>query len=274
MVKPEAIHSVNTDNPFWNLMVYADPGIGKTFLAGTSARADHDVLILRSPMDHTDTIKIHHPTHIIDEWVMRDWGDMDDAHEYLRHEKHGYRWVWPDCMSLIQEMGLDGIMEDLVAAKPHRNRYVPDKGEYGENMSRLSGWVRNMSGLDFNLGMTAHVMRYTSPKTGEEMLMPYIQGKQMPEKLCSYANVVGHLEVVHSEKHGKVRVLHTQPHDEFYAKDGFGAFPDRIVRPTIPKMEEAVTKAKKSPGAKRGGQKAATTRRTKPARKRTAATGK
>lgn len=254
MPKPAAIKEVSAQRAHWTIIVYADPGVGKTWLAATSAKEDHDTLIVRPPTDHTDTIDIHFDV-IVDEWVVHDWQDMDEVHEYLRHEDHGYRWVWMDSVSLVQEIGLDGIMQDLVTAKPHRNEHVPDRGEYGENMNRLSKWIRNMSALDFNFGMTAHVIRYTSPKTGDEHLMPWVQGKMMPEKICGYANVVGHLDIIESEKHGEVRVLHVKPHDEYYAKDGFGAFSGRILRPDISKMEEEVKKAKKSKRKKSASKK-------------------
>lgn len=261
MAKPKQIQPVSAGSAYWTLMVYSDPGVGKTYLAATSAREDHDTLIVRPPTDHTDTIDIHFDT-VVDEWVVEDWHDMDEVHEYLRHEDHGYRWVWADSLSLLQEIGLDGIMQDLVAAKPHRNEYVPDRGEYGENMSRISKWIRNVSALEFNFGMTAHVMRYTSPKTGDEHLMPWIQGKMMPEKICGYANVVGHLDLVESEKHGEVRVLYVKPHGEYYAKDGFGAFGERIIRPSVSKMEEEVKKAK-SKGKGKTKTKTKSTRRKK-----------
>jgi len=241
MSKPTGIRTVNSDRPQFNIMVFADPGVGKTWLAGSSARKDHDTLIIRSAIENTDTISIHHPKFKVDEYVAAEWADLDEIHEYLRHEKHGYRWVWADSVPLLQEIGMDGLMADLVAAKPHRDEYVPDKPEYLQNMNRLSKWIRHMSSLDFNFGMTAHEMRYVSPKTGEEHIWPWVQGKMMPEKICAYATIVGHLEVLETEEHGRVRVLHTQPHGEYYAKDGLGAFPKgRIVRPTVPKLEDAI----------------------------------
>lgn len=158
-------------------------------------------------------------------------------------------------------------MEALVAQKPHRDIYHPDKGEFLHNMRRLSRWLREMSALDFNFGMTAHVDRYVFDTTGEERLMPMIQGKKMPEKISAMANLVGYLTVeeINEEPH---RVLWTRctEDDEFYAKDGFGAFPKgRMVDPTIAKIEKAVQDAKK-----KGSGKSTRTRKKTATKKATA----
>lgn len=267
-MKPKGISTIDSAREFFTLMIYADPGAGKTWIAGSSARADNDTLIIRAPTDSAETVRIHHSGFKVEQFVARDWDDMDEIHEYVRHEDHGYRWIWADSVPLLQEIGLDSVMADLIARKPTRNEFVPDKGEYGENMSRISKWIRHMASLDFNFGMTAHEMRYVSPKTGEEAIWPWVQGKMMTEKICAYATVVGHLEVVESEKHGDVRVLHTRPHGEYYAKDGLGAFPEgRILRPTVPKLEDAIARIKnknkdKKEAAKRTTRKKATKKTT------------
>ena len=61
------------------MLIYGDPGAGKTRLIGTH---EGSTLILRPPTDHTDSIL---PTSQAEEWVMSDWHDLTEAHEYLRH---------------------------------------------------------------------------------------------------------------------------------------------------------------------------------------------
>lgn len=216
------------------MLIYGDPGVGKTVLAGTSPNC----LFLESGVDGSESAAIQGSK--ADKWKMNDWNDMTEAYEYLRHEKHGYEWVWLDSITLFQELGLDNIMEDLVAHKPHRSVYLPDRGEYGENMRRMGMWVRNMKPLDFNFCIIAHAMHY-EPEEGIEQLWPAIQGRQMPQKICGYMGVVGYLTT--RRKDGKdERQLLTNKTAKYYAKDRFDALGGRLVNPTIPMIQELVAK--------------------------------
>jgi hypothetical protein len=60
-------------------------------------------------------------------------------------------------------------------------------------------------------------------------MMPWIQGKQMPEKICGYMNVVGRLYV----NDGK-RILETEHKGLYWAKDQLGI--GRVIEPTMPKL--------------------------------------
>lgn len=228
------IRPVAVDEPYINILVYGDPGVGKTVLAGTSPNC----LLLESAMDGSESAAIQGSK--AEKWKMRDWNDMTEAYEYLRHEKHGYDWVWLDSITLFQELGLDMIMEDLVAVKPHRSLFLPDRGEYGENMRRLSMWVRNMKPLDFNFGIIAHAMRYEDEE-GRELLWPAIQGVNMPQKICGYMGVVGYLTVRRKEAKDE-RMLLTNKTAKYYAKDRFDALGGRLTNPTIPMIQELVAK--------------------------------
>lgn len=222
---------VSSDQSYINMIVYGDPGVGKTVLAGTSPNC----LILEGD-DGSESAAIHGSK--ADKWPMRDWRDMEEAYEYLRHEKHGYKWVWLDSITLYQERGLDNIMEDLVAKKPHRSLYLPDKGEYGENMRRMAMWVRNMKPLPFNFGITAHAMR-TEDDDGKVVYLPAIQGVNMPQKICGYMGVVGYMTVRRSNNKDE-RILVTSKTAKYYAKDRFSALGGRIINPTVPQIEKLV----------------------------------
>lgn len=262
MPKPTVIKPVSdTDHVFIGL--YSEPGKGKTRFVGTSPGK---VLILRPPVDHTDSLLPADKARV-EEWVIRNWSDMNDAEEYLRHEGDQYDWVWLDSLSLCQDYLLDDMFADAVTRKPSRADYGPDQAEYGVNMYRIGAWMRHVIGPDlFNFGWTGHAQPLLSPDLDEdgdpvEKLMPWVQGKNMSPKCCGYMNLVCFLEQAGKDK--KRRILRSQSDARFYAKDQFDALSDGVLwDPTMPRLLDLI---KKSPG--RGTPAAAKTTGGAPRRK-------
>ena len=243
-------------------VLYSDPGKGKTRLLGTAAEI-MPVTIVRSPVDHTESILSRHRPNVT-EWVVSDWDDMDNVLDRARSGgvKKG-SLVSLDSISLTQDVLLDDIWATVIAEKPARARFGLDKQEYGINMTRLGRWVRHMVGPDlFHIMVTAHTERTISPDKDEdgdpvEKLMPWVQGKQMPNKICGYATLVAFLD---QDAKGR-RILHTSSTDVFYGKNQYDPSGEdwAIRNPTMPDLMERITKARGS---------AASTTKKRPAKRR------
>lgn len=191
--------------------------------------------------------------------------------EYLRHEGAKWDWVWLDSISLFQDVGLDdvytGVLDTKESPEARRKRaqFGPDRGEYRVNMWRLEQFIRHAVGADlFNFGVTAHPFWMTiqggeSPEDAYEQLMPWIQGKAMPTKICGYMNVVSFMEVArvkvgrNGDKQEDRRVLHFNKTSRYYAKDQFSTFPDGRFVAETPDITDIIGKFEgQRPSTRRG----------------------
>jgi hypothetical protein len=253
---PSSIVEIGSSK-FTKTLIYANWGAGKTVFIGSGGR---QTLILRAPTDHTDSILNFYPPELRPrEWIVHDWDEMEQVHQYLRLNGSDWENVWLDSISAWQDTGLDDIWAAVLERRPDRNQLHAgkDKGEYGRNMDRLGEWVRNVVSLDtFNFGITAWPTTKLDAPNGERKMMPWVQGSMMSEKICGYMNQVGFMDVKRSPSSGRVyRVIDFNETDDFYAKDQFDAFPNgRLVDPTLPKLLEAV-EAKKGNVPRQSGKK-------------------
>jgi hypothetical protein len=233
------------------IAVFADPGWGKTrFLATSPGR----VLIIRPPFEQIDAI-LPGDWNRCDEEIVRSWDDMEQVFEMLRHGgKKKYDWVWLDSISGFQDAGLDDLWETIIADKPARKRYGLDQGDYGVNMFRLAQWVRDIASLSdqgfFNFGITAwpSELLVSDDEEVSKKLMPWVQGKNMANKVCGYMKIVAFGEILPKG----TRVLRFEATERYYAKDSFDMFPDnKLLRPTMDKVQAAAEASLKKKAAAR-----------------------
>jgi phage nucleotide-binding protein len=238
---PPQIRPLRREDAFIRMIVYGEPGVGKTPFACSAPNAlvlDGDGG-LESALVAGSTAKV---------WTVNDWNDMLEAYNWLAGGGHRqFDWLILDSITLFQERGLDNVMDDLVAKKSHRSIYLPDQGDYGQNMSRLGRTLRDLKKLPMNQVWTAHVFKEDYEKADGSIVerhMPLIQGKGMTNKICGYAGIVAHLET--TERRDKATkeikeypVLTTSKKDGWYGKDRYSAI-GRMVNPTVPKVIAAI----------------------------------
>lgn len=242
------------------LGIYAYPGWGKTSLVGTSG-ATGRTLIIKSSLDLIPSRVLKASTNV-EQFVADSWEKMLEIQTYLRTSDHPYLWVWWDCASVHADVLLDDVWAGTVAEKPARAflssgkpNLTPtsglDKGEYGRNMERIQQWVRHMVGTSsFHFGVTFYPQEGQHPTNDEggTLLRPYMQGKNMTEKICGYMNMIGFYEVMENED-TKWRRLWLAENSRFFAKDQYDAFLPKgyTDNPSIAKIMMAVERARGKP---------------------------
>lgn len=248
-----------SSNIFW--LIHGDTAIGKTTFIGSCAEMGLKTLIIRPPTEHVDAILRSGAKEI----VVRDWTEIAEAEDYVRYNGHEWDWVWLDSASLLQDIGLDDVYEATLDSKGGRGgrraMFGPDRSEYRTNMWRIESMIRHIvgSGGGFNFGVTAHSFWYTPSDDelasgADSVLMPWIQGRRMPSKICGMMNVVSYYELVRREVRGKTkeqRVMNFNKTVKFYAKCGF-RLPDggspfdggRLWEPTMEKFVESISEAR------------------------------
>lgn len=228
-------------------LIYGHPGRQKTRFIG-SCGAMGKTLILRPPTDSPVSI-VGWPN--VFEWVIEDHGALDDAYREVRGSKE-WKWVWLDSISLWQDTGLDDIWDTVITERPQRARYGLDKGEYGINAFRIGQWVRNMTACadegNFNFGITAHPRELNPFEDGEgrEMMMPWIQTRNMAPKVCGYMHIVGYLDLT---KQGSP-CLYTRESQRYYAKNQWFSLGEKgsLIAPTAAKLDKSIREKIKSNG--------------------------
>lgn len=234
--RPSAIVPVAETAAYLNWLLYGDPGVGKSVLA-CSAANEVPTLVVKSRSDNLQSVR-NQGYGEAKVWEVENWNDMDEVETYLKYDDHGFGIVSLDTITLFQELGLENIMQELIdQGKNHRKLYLPDKGEYGQNMNRLSMWVRNVKALPFHFIVVAHAFVWQEDQQDEERRWPLIQGKGMPSKISGYMNLVTYMTAGTNDDGIYVRKIHARKEEDFFAKDGWDAFPKGFMNdPTLPKL--------------------------------------
>lgn len=253
------------------MLLHADIGTGKTSFIGSGGK-DYKILIMRPPTDHVDAIIGSG----VQQMVVKNWEDIFDGLEQVAHMKPGEIDIFAmDSISLLQDVGLDDVYEGVLdkkgpvgsEARKNREQFGPDKGEYRVNMWRIGQWIRRaVSAEAFHLIVTGHSFWYEQ-EDADPQLMPWIQGKNMPSKICGMMNIVGymHLEKVPARRGGgerDQRVIEWNKSVDWYAKNQFknpstgeSVFPTgRSINPTLPQVFGEILKGRAvTRGTRRSG---------------------
>lgn len=210
--------------------MYGDPGVGKTYLAGTAQ--DHEdtrpVLIIDV---EGGTVTLRHRTDI-DVVSVRAITQIKEIYDQLTKEQY-YKTVVIDSLTELQKLDMRDIMRELVSRKPERDPDVPDQREWGKSGEHIRSIVRAFRDLPCNTIMTA-LAATVQADSGAITYHPDLPGK-LRAHIPGFMDIVGYMYVVQD---GEViqRRLQVTPTRAIRAKDRTGNLGGVVENPSIPML--------------------------------------
>jgi phage nucleotide-binding protein len=198
------------------IVIYSDPGIGKTTLATTLPEGETLIINTEAglgPLLGTKHI-VFNLQAVIKNYEIEE--AVDELYKFLRTQKHDFKYIVLDNISeLEQQLILNITMR--------RGKETPELREYGDVAFKMKEWMRLFRDL-VHQGITIVFNAWEFPIEIKNIdgqvitkTFPMI-GKKIAPQVCGIVDVVGHLEV--HEKSGK-RWVRFGPSDQYVTKSQF-----------------------------------------------------
>jgi hypothetical protein len=236
--------------PTVNLLVYGEPGVGKTRLCGSADAVpamrkvlildiDGGALSIRDVYPQVDVVRI---TQFGEIW--RVYQDLASGHN------HGYQTVCLDTGTEAQKYSMADIMNRVVMQAKEKGEYrdpeVPSVREWGITTEQVRRMVRAFRDLPMNFLMTCHVKDDKDERTLITKKNPDLPGK-LARQVAGFFDVVLYMYVL-SRKEGddviEQRVLLSAATERVTAKDRTDKLPRHVTDISMQFVYNTLTGAK------------------------------
>lgn len=232
-----AVQPVADTMSFINLLVYGDPGVGKTVLAGSAAEVEEMAPVVFLDIEGgTFSLRDRFP----DASVVRvgSWSDMQKVYDELYRMKHGFKTVVLDSLTEIQKFSMYNIMQGVIKENPDRDPDIPAMRDWGKNIEQIRRLVRGFRDLPMHTVFTALVKADKDGKTGVTKLQPYLSGKLSGE-IAGFLDIVGYMYRKVLDGHVQ-RLLLTSATEQQVAKDRSDKLPQVMTNPDMRTIYDGV----------------------------------
>src|SRR6266581_2140439 len=240
-----------------NLLIYGQPGAGKTHLAALADKVPAMRPVVYLNIEGGDMTLRHAAPEIrkIPETGSLSWGQLESIYHELHRQCDGEiepgefvpRTVIIDTLTEMQKMNMSQIMAQLIMAEPDKNwdPDIPDVRRWGKNIEQIRRWVRRYRDLPLNVIMTCHEQEDKDNMTGMISRRPQLSGK-LSNEVAGFFDVVSYLYVKNEagpddSQPKPVRKLLTGAMEGYIAKDRSGNLPYVMVDPTMAEIYRCIT---------------------------------
>lgn len=193
------------------MLIYSDPGVGKTTLASTLPEGETLIINTEAglgPMLGTQ--------HVIFNLRAEDLEQLDELYKHLRTAKHPFKYIVVDNISELEQW----ILLKLTNSRGKEFTELREYGDAAFKMREVLHLFRDLIYQDMTVIFNAWEMPLEIRNTeGCKITKTFPKlGRKIAPEVCGIVDVVGHLEVY--EKTGK-RWVRFGPSDQYITKSQF-----------------------------------------------------
>lgn len=237
---PIPITALDAQTESINMLVYGDPGAGKTHLAGTIGERGLIIAVEPGTVSAARSgskAKVAHPKTAKEFYELLTWLRNGAAADF--------EWIAIDTITELHALIWTGILSDAAGGKENDNARIQD---YGTIQSRFKRVVRALNDLPCNVLYLAHAMN-DEDEEGEPTILPDIPGKNgtndqttMSRWVCGTVHLYGYLKVTSRQVEGEegakpktrtTRRVICKRSGPYFGKDRYNIFGSAIVNPNM-----------------------------------------
>lgn len=224
------VNTVIEQEPYTNLLVYGDPGVGKTVLAGSASEVE-----VLSPVLYLDieggTLALRKRYPNVDVIRVRSFDELGKVYTELRQGKSGYKTVVVDSLTEAQKFGMYSIMEAAVKKDSDRDPDLPGIGEWGKNTEQIRRFVRAFRDLPMNTIFICLAATEVA-KNGNRKEKPSLSAK-LSNEIAGFLDIVLYMYLKQNEDDQQMRLVCSLATDSVVAKDRTDQLPPVLEEPTM-----------------------------------------
>lgn len=224
------ITDVDNHNPYLRVMIYGDPGVGKTVFTATAPSP-----LIIDIEDGAKSIK-NHPAlkDKVKALKFKSIPQVEALIQYLKDDHPAfseYETVTVDSFSDLQKRDLDNIVREAAKTDASRDRYLPTGPDYNINTEHLRQFATDLRAIKKHIIITCHVKEEKDGVTGRILVRPNLTPK-LAGTLAGMFDLVGYMSLTGSGEN-TVRTLQVHPTPSVTAKTRLGSLPAVMENPTF-----------------------------------------
>jgi hypothetical protein len=211
------------------MLVYGEPGAGKTVLAGSAAAVEEMSPVLLIDIEGgTFSIRERYPE--VDVVRVQNWDDMQRVYDEL-YRGSQYNTVILDSLTEIQKFSMYNIMKELIRREADRDPDVPGMREWLKNTEQMRLLVRAFRDLPIHTIFTALMKVDKDQKTGSVSILPSLSGK-LAHEVGGFVDILTYLYTKQIQD-TNTRLLLTTNTERAVSKDRSDRLPAVIENPDM-----------------------------------------